>query len=149
MKHTFVKDVMKENIISIDSEMTVKDAAVKMKEKNVGCVIITKQDSPVGIITERDFVRRIAANEKTLATPLSEVMSSPLTVIGPEETIWEAAEIMKSKGIHKVPVQEGNKVVGIVTTTDLVEICSLGSDSSMREICDQILLRISKTKSEK
>ena len=149
MGHTFVKDIMKENVISIDSEMTVRDAAVKMKEKNVGCVIVTKQDSPVGIITERDFVTRIAANEKALSTTLSEVMSSPLTVIGPEETVWEAAEIMKSKGIHKVPVQEGNKVVGIVTTTDLVEICSLGSDSSMREICDQILLRISKTKSEK
>ena len=120
-----------------------------MKEKNVGCVIVTKQDTPVGIITERDFVTRIAANEKTLSTTLSEVMSSPLTVISPEETVWEAAEIMKSKGIHKVPVQEGNKVVGIITTTDLVEICSLGSDSSMREICDQILLRISETKSEK
>ncbi len=149
MKHTFVKDAMKENIISIDSKMTVKDAAVKMKEKNVGCVIVTQQDSPVGIITERDFVTRIAANEKTFSTPLSDVMSSPLTVIGPEETVWEAAEIMKSKGIHKVPVQEGNKIVGIITTTDLVEICSLGSDSSMRDICDQILLRISTTKSEK
>lgn len=149
MAHTFVKDVMKENVISLESEMTVKDAAVKMKEKNVGCVIVTKQDMPVGIITERDFVTRIAANEKTLSTTLSEVMSSPLTVISPEETVWEAAEIMKSKGIHKVPVQEGNKVVGIITTTDLVELCSLGSDSSMREICDQILLRISETKSEK
>jgi len=149
MAHTFVKDVMKENVISLESEMTVKDAAVKMKEKNVGCVIVTKQDTPVGIITERDFVTRIAANEKTLSTTLSEVMSSPLAVISPEETVWEAAEIMKSKGIHKVPVQEGNKVVGIITTTDLVELCSLGSDSSMREICDQILLRISETKSEK
>jgi CBS domain-containing protein len=149
MASTFVKDIMKENVISIDSEMTVKDAAVTMKARNVGCVIVTKQDVPVGIITERDFVTRIAANEKTFSTPLSEVMSSPLTVIGPEETVWEAAEIMKSKGIHKVPVQEGDKVIGIITTSDLVKICSLGSDSSMRNICDQILLRISETKSEK
>jgi CBS domain-containing protein len=149
MANTFVKDIMKENVISIDSEMTVKDAAVTMKARNVGCVIVTKQDVPVGIITERDFVTRIAANEKTFSTPLSEVMSSPLTVIGPEETVWEAAEIMKSKGIHKVPVQEGDKVIGIITTSDLVKICSLGSDSSMRNICDQILLRISETKSEK
>lgn len=149
MKHTFVKDVMKENVISLESDLTVKDAAVKMKESNVGCVIITKQDTPVGIITERDFVTRIAANEKQFSTTLSEVMTSPLTVISPEETVWEAAEIMKSNGIHKVPVQEGNKVIGIITTTDLVEICSLGSDSSMREICDQILMRISQTKSEK
>ena len=149
MAHTFVKDVMKENVISLESDMTVKDAAVKMKARNVGCVIVTKQDAPIGIITERDFVTRIAANEKTFSSPLSEVMSSPLTVIGPDETVWEAAEMMKTKGIHKVPVQEGNKVVGIITTTDLVKICSLGSDSTMRDICDQILLRMSETKSEK
>ena len=149
MSHTFVKDVMKSNVISIESDKSILDAAVKMKAKNVGCVIVTKDSSPVGILTERDFVNRIVANETPFSTPLSEVMSSPLTVIDPEETVWEAAEIMKTKGIHKVPVQEGNNVIGIVTTTDLVKVCSLGSDSSMRETCDQILLRISDTKSQK
>ena len=145
MAHTFVKDVMKTNIISIESTQTVKDAAEKMDDANVGCVIITKENMPVGILTERDFVKRIAAKNKPTSTPLSEVMSSPLIVIEPEETVWEAAETMKSKKIHKVPVQEDNKVVGIVTTSDLVKICSLGSDSSMREICDQILLRMKDT----
>ena len=146
MAHTFVKDVMSKNVISIDSGMTVKDAATMMDDANVGCVIITKENNPVGILTERDFVRRIAAKNKPLTTPLSDVMSSPLTVVGPDETVWEAAEIMKSKEIHKIPIQEGNKVTGIITTTDLVEICSLGSDSSMRNICDQILLRMKDSK---
>ena len=145
MAHTFVKDIMKTNVISIESAKTVKDAAEMMDDANVGCVIVTKEDTPVGILTERDFVKRIAAKNKPTSTSLSEVMSSPLTVISPEETVWEAAEIMKSKKIHKVPVQEDNKVVGIVTTSDLVKICSLGSDSSMREICDQILLRMKDT----
>ena len=148
MSHTFVKDVMKSNVITIESNKSIKEAAVKMKAKNVGCVIVTKDNAPIGILTERDFVNRIAANETPFSTPLSEVMSSPLTVIDPGETVWEAAEIMKSKGIHKVPVQEGNNIIGIVTTSDLVKICSLGSDSSMREICDQILMRISDTKSQ-
>ena len=147
--HTFVKDVMKSNVITIESDKSVQEAAVKMKAKNVGCVIVTKDNSPVGLLTERDFVNRVAANETPFSTPISQVMSSPLTVIEPDETVWEAAEIMKTNGIHKVPVQEGNKVIGIVTTTDLVKICSLGSDSSMREICDQILLRMSETKSQK
>ena len=149
MAHTFVKDVMKTNVISIDSSMTIKDAACMMDNANVGCIIITKDNSPKGILTERDFVKRIAAKNLALTTPLSEVMSSPLTKIGPDETVWEAAEVMKQKGIHKVPVQDGDKVIGIVTTTDLVEICSLGSDSSMREICDQILLRMKDTKSSR
>lgn len=122
--------------------MSIQDAAQKMLIANVGCVIITRKDKPVGIITERDFVTKVAAEGRPLFTEISEVMSLPLTVIDPDETVWEAAEIMKSKGIHKLPVQEGNKIVGIVTTTDLVKICSLGSDSQMRNICDQILMRI-------
>jgi len=149
MAHTFVKDVMKTNVISIDSSMTVKDAACMMADANVGCIIITKDNTPSGILTERDFVKKIASKNKALSTPLSEVMSAPLTMIGPDETVWEAAEMMKQNGIHKLPVQEGNKVIGIITTTDLVELCSLGSDSNMRNICDQILLRIKDTKSSR
>ncbi len=147
MAHTFVKDVMKTNVISIDSSNSIKDAACKMDDSNVGCVIITKENSPVGIITERDFVKRIAAKNKDLSSPLSEVMSSPLTTINSDETVWEAAEKMKQNGIHKLPVLENNKVAGIITTTDLVEICSIGSDSSMRNICDQILMRMKDSQS--
>lgn len=149
MAHTFVKDVMKTNVISIDSSKTIKEAACMMDDSNVGCVIITKDNTPIGIITERDFVKRIAAKNKDLSSPLSEVMSSPLTTIDSDETVWEAAEKMKHDRIHKLPVLEDNKVTGIITTTDLVEICSMGSDSSMRDICDQILLRMKDTPSSK
>ena len=149
MAHTFVKDVMKTNVVSIDSSKTIKDAACMMDESNVGCVIITKNDSPIGILTERDFVKRVAAKNKDLSNPLSEVMSSPLTTINSDETVWEAAEKMKHHGIHKLPVLDGDKVSGIITTTDLVEICSIGSDSSMRDICDQILMRMKDTPSSK
>ena len=142
MAHTFVKDIMKTNVISIDSSMTVKDAACMMDDANVGCIIITKGNVPSGILTERDFVKRITAKNKALSTHVSEVMSSPLVMIESEETVWEAAEMMKQNGIHKLPVQEGHKLIGIITTTDLIEICSLGSDSNMRNICDQILLRM-------
>ena len=142
MAHTFVKDVMITNIASLDSSSIIKDAAKLMEEKNIGCIVVTKQNSPVGIITERDFVRRIASKEKPLNSPLEEVMSSPLITIGPDETVWEAAESMKVNNIHKLPVIDDSKVVGIITTTDLVEICSVGSDSEMRRICDQILTRM-------
>jgi signal-transduction protein with cAMP-binding, CBS, and nucleotidyltransferase domain len=144
MAHTFVKDIMRKNVISISQEMTIKDAAVIMDDSNVGCIIVTKENSPIGILTERDFVKRVSAKEKPLSTHLSEVMSTPLITVSPDETIWEAAEIMKENKIHKIPVQQNNKIIGILTSTDIVKVCSLGSDSSMREICDQILLRISK-----
>ena len=142
MDNTFVKDVMQKNVISIDSQMSVKNAAEMMSDTDVGAIIITKDNKPTGILTERDFVKRIAAKDKPLSTPLSEVMSTPLIVIDPEETVWEAAELMKTNDIHKLPVQEGESVIGMITTTDLVEICSLGSDSSMRNIVDQIIIRM-------
>lgn len=149
MAHTFVKDIMKTNVISIDSSKSIKEAACMMDDSNVGCVIITKDGNPVGILTERDFVKRISAKNKVLSGPISDVMSSPLTTINSDETVWEAAEKMKQNGIHKLPVIDSNKVCGIITTTDLVEICSAGSDSSMRDICDQILMRMKDSPSSK
>lgn len=144
MAHTFIKDIMRKNVISINQEMTIKDAAIMMNDSNVGCVIVTDKNIPIGIFTERDFVRRVSAKEKPISTHLSEVMSTPLITVSPDETVWEAAEIMKKNKIHKILVQQNNKIIGILTATDIVKICSLGSDSSLREVCDQILLRISK-----
>ncbi len=142
MASTFVKDIMTKNVITIDGAESIQEAAQMMTDANVGCVIVTKKDNPVGIITERDFVTKIAAEGRPLFTDVSEIMSLPLTTVNPDDTVWDAAEIMRVKGIHKLPVQEGTQIVGIVTTTDLVEICSYGSDSQMRNICDQIMMRI-------
>jgi len=144
MASTFVKQVMKTDVVSIDENSTIQDAAQQMINSNIGCVIITKDSIPVGIFTESDFVR-IAAKGNPLFTAISEVMSTPLVVITPGETIWEAADIMRKKDIHKLPVQDENKIVGIITASDLVQICSMGSDSEMRRICDAILLRMKDT----
>jgi signal-transduction protein with cAMP-binding, CBS, and nucleotidyltransferase domain len=144
MAHTFVKDVMTSKVASLDYSSTIKDAAKLMDDKNIGCIIVTREELPVGILTERDFVKRIASKEKPLSSPIEEVMSSPLISIDPDETVWEAAEDMKTNNIHKLPVIQDNKIIGIITTSDLVEICSVGSDSEMRKICDDILTRMEK-----
>jgi len=142
MAHTFVKDAMRKTVISIDSEMTVKDAATMMEDTDVGCVIITKGNAPLGILTERDFVKRIVSKEKSFSTPLADVMSFPLITSKPDDTVWEVAEIMKKNKIHKVPVEDNGKLVGIITASDLVKLCSMGSDSEMRHIADSILIRL-------
>ncbi|HSD04973.1 MAG TPA: CBS domain-containing protein [Nitrosopumilaceae archaeon] len=142
MSHTFVKDIMKKTVISVDSSMTVKDAAKMMKDAGVGCVVVMEKNLAVGIVTERDFVRKVIAQEKPSSIVIKEIMSSPLIVINPDETVWELAELMKQRRIHKVPVTEGERLVGIATSTDLTKLCSIGSDSEMRKICDQILLRM-------
>jgi len=135
---------MKSNVVSIDENATVQDAAQQMVKSDIGSVIITRDGIPFGIFTANDFVR-IAAKGNPLFSTLSGVMSTPLVVISPEETLWEAAEIMSKKDIHKLPIQDKNKIVGIITASDLVQICSIGSDSEMGKICDAILLKIKDT----
>jgi len=142
MAHTFVKDVMRKNVISIDSAMSVKDAAIMMADTNVGCVVITKGNAPIGIVTERDVVKRIVSEDKDVTTPLAEVMSFPLISVNSDDTVWEAAQTMKTHKIHKAPVEEQGKLIGIITATDLVKLCSVGSDSQMRRIADSILTRL-------
>jgi signal-transduction protein with cAMP-binding, CBS, and nucleotidyltransferase domain len=133
---------MSKNVLTLDGTASLQEAAEKMRSLKVGCVIVLHDKNPVGIITERDFVTKVAAEGRPLFTEISEVMSSPLTTINSEETIWEASELMKEKQIHKLPVNENDQIVGIVTTSDIVRISSVGSDSEMRRICDQILLRM-------
>ncbi len=142
MNSTFVNDVMSKNLLSLDKSTSLQEAAEYMKKLSIGCVIVTDNNNPIGIITERDFVTKIVAEGRPLFTEIKEVMSSPLITIDSEETIWEASELMKEKLIHKLPVKKNDKIVGIITTTDIVKISSVGSDSEMRRICDQILLRM-------
>ena len=139
---TFVNEIMSKNVLTLDKSTSLQEAALNMSKLNIGCVIVTDGVKPLGIITERDFVTKVAAEGRPLFTEISEIMSSPLITIGPEETIWEASEMMKEKLIHKLPVKENDQIIGIVTTTDIVRISSVGSDSEMRRICDQILLRM-------
>ncbi len=136
-----VSDIMKKKIISIDESETIKKAASMMNEAEIGSIIITKDNIPVGILTERDFVTKIASKDISLSVPVSQVMTHPLLVIAPNQTVWEVAEIMRNMGIHRVAVQEGGKIIGMVTTTDLVKIVSIGSDSNLHKIADLIFSR--------
>lgn len=133
---TLVKDMMKKQIISIDISLTVKEAAKMMEDAGVSCLVVTSKNIPVGILTERDFVTKITSLDKSSSTPVQNVMSLPLVTVSPSDTARKLAELMKEKKIHKVPVIEGNRLVGIVTATDLIRKCVIDSDSDMRQICN-------------
>ena len=133
---------MSKNVVTVEKSTSLQESAQNMRKSKVGCVIVTDDNKPIGIVTERDFVTKVAAEGRPLFTEILEVMSFPLITIDPEETIWDASETMKEKGIHKLPVKEDEQIIGIVTTTDIVKISSVGSDSQMRKICDQILMRM-------
>jgi len=97
MNSTFVNNIMSKNVLTVDKSTSLQEAALKMRKSKVGCVIVTEDTKLIGIVTERDFVTKVAAEGRPLFTNIYEVMSSPLITIDPEETVWEAAEMMKEK----------------------------------------------------
>ena len=113
-----VKDVMTKTVITVESNKTVTEAAALMTESDVSNLIVMENNTPIGIVTERDFVRRVLAKEKPPKTKISEVMSTPLRVIDPDAPLKEAARRMVRKRIRRLPVIEDNKLVGIITATD-------------------------------
>ena len=113
-----VKDLMTKDVLTIEANKTVTEAATLMSQKDVGDLIVMEKSTPVGIVTERDFVRRVLAEGKPTNTKVSDVMSTPLKVIDPEAPIKEAARRMVSKGIRRLAVIKDNKLVGIITVTD-------------------------------
>ena len=145
MDNFSAKDIMKNQVVTVDSAMSVLDTAKIMDDAGIGCVVIIENNIAIGIVTERDFVKRVVSRGIPLSTTIKKIMSSPLIVVSPDENIWEVAELMKQRRIHKVPVVHQNLLVGMVTATDLTRICSIGSDSEMRRITDQILLRMKPT----
>lgn len=114
-----IKEVMKKGVVTVSSDTPVKKAAEIMSEKTVGCLIITENDRPVGIITERDMTCKIVAKERSVLTPVREIMSPKLVSIGPDDTLEDASKLMKKERIKKLPVIAQEKLIGIITSTDL------------------------------
>jgi len=115
-----VKDIMTRALISVDSSTTVYQIAKMMEQARVGAILVKKNDIPAGIITDRDFAIKIAVNKNPLETTVDKVASYPLQTINSDESILVAADLMSTKKIRKLGVVEDGKVIGIITSTDLV-----------------------------
>jgi CBS domain-containing protein len=131
-----VKDIMTKTVVTIEANKTVSEATALMTENNVSNLIVMKDVTPIGIVTERDFVRKVLAKNKPPTIKISEIMSTPLRVIDPDAPIKEAARKMIRKGIRRLPVIHDNKLVGIVTTTDIAK------QLSKKTLTDEILQAI-------
>ena len=113
-----VRDLMTKDITTIDLDKTVFDAANLMSEKMVGCLVVMDGEVPVGIVTERDFVRKVVAKKLPLDVEISEIMSKPLISIDPDSSIREAARVMLKSKIRRLPVVKEHKLVGIIVVSD-------------------------------
>jgi CBS domain-containing protein len=113
-----VKDFMTKGVLTVDEEKTIFEAAKLMSQKEVGDVVVLKGEIPRGIVTERDFVRRVVAKKTPLDSKISDVMSRPLITIDPDASLKEAARKMVNRGIRRLPVVEQHKLVGIIVVSD-------------------------------
>ncbi len=115
-----VRDIMSKTLISVNPATTSLQIAKMMEQGGIGAVLVKENENLVGIITDRDFATKIAANSLPFDTPVEKIMSSPLITINHNEPISAAAEMMSSKKIRKLAVSENDKIVGLITSTDLV-----------------------------
>ncbi len=122
---TLVKDVMTRALISVDPITTLNQISKMMEQGGRGSILVKKDGVPSGIITDRDFAIRIAAHGVSLDTPVEKITSSPLITIDSNDSILDAAKTMSDKKIRKLAVTEEGKVVGIITSTDLVNKIAL------------------------
>ena len=115
-----IQDIMIKTLISVNPQTTAHQISKMMEQGGIGAVLVKENDNLVGIITDRDFATKIAENSLSLDTPAQKIMSSPLVTINHDEPISAAAEKMTSKKIRKLAVSDNGKIVGLVTSTDLV-----------------------------
>jgi CBS domain-containing protein len=115
-----VEDVMVKEVITIDENATVREAAEIMNKFEIGCLIAIRKGKAMGIITERDLLKRVVAEAKDAnKTKVKDVMSSPLVVVEPSMDLEEAVKLMFQMKIKKLPVVDGKRLVGLVSLTDI------------------------------
>lgn len=118
-----VNEVMIERVISIEIDATVREAVRQMNKHEIGCLIVTKEREVVGIVTERDVLKRLVLKSKNPEViRVSEIMSKPLIVGGPDMYVEDAIRLMLKKKIKKLPITKDGELIGLVTLTDIARV---------------------------
>jgi CBS domain-containing protein len=109
---------MEKNVITLDHDKSALDAAQLLKEKEISFLVIEKEGNPVGLVTERDIVRKIASEDKKSSDlSIQEIMSEKFKWVKPEDDIEDAIQKMLNNNIRRLLVLD--KLVGVITQTDL------------------------------
>jgi CBS domain-containing protein len=117
-----VQDIMTKDVVAVDENMTALDAARLMTEKGISSLIIEKDHAPVGIISERDFVKKICLKDMLPSTiNVGSIMSKIQTYASPDTPVDVAVQRMVNHKIRRLPVISDGKVIGIITVTDLAK----------------------------
>ncbi len=119
-----VGDIMKQDVISIDEESYVSEVAKLMKTHDIGSIVIARNKKAEGIITEKDIIHQLVAeNKDSSVIRAGDIMSKPLKVIRPDTPLEEVANLMKQYNLKRFPVvNENNELVGMISEGDIMKI---------------------------
>jgi signal-transduction protein with cAMP-binding, CBS, and nucleotidyltransferase domain len=131
-----------DNVLSIDADATVYDAAQQMIDANVGAMLVSVQGRISGIVTERDYLRRVTLEGRAdRDTAVREIMSSPLIVISPDTTVEECMALMTEQRIRHLPVAEDGDIVGVISIGDVVKFQSKQQSVQIQYLTEYINAR--------
>ena len=127
-------------VLTIDAEATVFEAIKRMVDANVGALLVTERERVVGVVTERDYLRRVTLEGRTEEeTLVREIMTSPLVYVTPETSVEECMAVMTERRIRHLPVfREGRDLVGIVSIGDVVKFKSAEQDFQIKFLTEYI-----------
>lgn len=133
-----VSEIMTENPVTIDLESTAKDAAKIMKEESLGTVLVAEGARLEGIVTDRQIAIKVVATEKDpKKTKVSEFMTKDPITVSPDTDIEEVSRIIGDNGIRRVPVVQGERLVGIISAADIADHardCNICIDNILNEV---------------
>jgi CBS domain-containing protein len=129
-------------VLKIEASASVFEAVQEMVEANVGSLLVTDGGDIVGIVTERDYLRRVTLEGRTdKDTAVGEIMTAPLVVVTPETEIDECMAVMTDRRIRHLPVVDGGDVVGVVSIGDLVKFTSRLQSFEIKYLTEYITTR--------
>jgi len=115
-----VREIMISDVKTIEKDATIQEAAEVMSKHGIGSLIVTEDSRVIGIVTERDILIKVVSESKDATkTYVKDIMTKEVIMIKPDADIEDAADIMMERKIKKLPVVEGNALIGIITSVDV------------------------------
>lgn len=115
-----IEEIMTKNVVTLGGKATIREAVAIMDEHGIGCLVVVQDESPIGIITERDILKRVLLEAKDPSTmKVFQIMSAPLFFGDSEMNVQDAVKLMTGKKIKKLPIIENGRLVGMITLTDI------------------------------
>ncbi len=119
----YAKDIMKEYKLMMTEETTASQAAKVMSNDHVGFAIVQRDGKPIGMVTEWDFVNKIVAKDLDPKTvKLSDIMNTPLMSVDPKTPTDQVTVLMSKNGVRRLPVVENGRLIGVITSRDVLRI---------------------------